>query len=174
MAENEVISYLVTPDIISGMSAVIPNSPVFQFGCSSLFYVNSNNNVSHLRILDFPIADAYSEKERFIKYSFQNEQQYCGLTSSGLPFPSVTAMNESGLTFALHQKFGHIFNKDGTPIFDIMENLVSQARDLQEIVSELRYINSISTWGIYIASNTEKKFWPLTLWVSKTCMRFLT
>jgi hypothetical protein len=161
--ENELISFLLTPDIISGMSAVIPKIPAFPFGCSSLMYLNSNGNTSHFRILDFPLAETYTDNERLINYSFQQEQKYNSLSTSGFPFPSITAMNESGLTFALHQKFGHIFNKNGIPIFDIMENLVSQARDIEEIKSELKYIKSISTWGIYISSQSEKKVLSIDL-----------
>lgn len=157
LPEREIISYLVTPDIISAMSAVIPKVPSFQFGCSSLFYKNANNNMSHLRILDFPIGQTYTKNERLIQYSLKGEQKYCALSTSGFPFPSITAMNQSGLTFALHQKFGHIFNKDGTPIFDILENLITHAESLSDIISELKYIKSISTWGIYISSQEESK-----------------
>ena len=161
--ESEVISFLLSPDLISSINSLTSSFPTFQFGCSSLFFKNETNNISHLRILDFPLGKSYTQNERFIRYSFKGEQKYCGLSTSGLPFPSVTSMNESGLTFALHQKFGHIFNKSGTPIFDIMENLVSQARDLKDILSELKYIQSISTWGIYISSEKENKVLSIDL-----------
>lgn len=161
--ESEVISIFLTPDLISSMNSFTSNFPSIQFGCSSLFFKNEENNLSHLRILDFPLGDSYTKNERFIKYSFKGEQKYCGFSTSGFPFPAITGMNESGLTFALHQKFGHIFNKNGTPIFDIMENLISQARDIKDILSEIKKIKSISTWGIHIGSIKENSVLSIDL-----------
>ena len=155
--EHEFLSFLITPDLLSGLTAVIPQIPFFQFGCSSLMYQNEQNNISHLRIFDFPIGAAYTTNERLISYKFVGEQAYCGISTSGYPFPSITSFNQSGLTFSLHQKFGHVFNKNGVPIFEIMENLIVNTTSIEDIIKELKNLKSISTWGVYISSSKEKK-----------------
>ena len=154
----EVLSFLIAPEIISGVSGVIPKVPQISFGCSSIFYLNAQKKMSHFRILDFPLGESYLNNERLIKYDFkQDPQAYTAFSASGFPFPSITAMNESGMTFALHQKFGNTFNKNGSPIFEIIEKLVSHAEDIQSTQEILSKHQSISSWGVYIGSTKEEK-----------------
>ena len=162
-SESEVTSFLITPDIISGLTSIYPNIPRLLFGCSSYFFKNNNDNVSHFRILDFPLGNSYTTHERFIKYAFKGEQQYCGISTAGFPFPSITSMSQSGLSFALHQKFGHVFNPDGSPIFEIMDSLVTNSKNINDVINQLSDITSISSWGIYVGSQKENKVLSIDL-----------
>ena len=72
-------------------------------------------------------------------------------------------MNQSGLSFALHQKFGHVFNPQGSPIFEIMENLVTNSKSIDDVINQLQNITSISSWGIYVGSQKENKVLSIDL-----------
>ncbi len=147
--ESIAMTYLI-PEIVSSMSKWMPRVPTFLWGCSSYFQGNDEGTPKHIRLLDFPLVGSYDNAERILIFNEPGYQKITSFSSAGFCYPSLTAMNESGITLALHQKFTHIFNPSGTPIFEIAFQLLKQCNDRQSVLSFLNGQKSISSWGLYI------------------------
>lgn len=142
-------STLLIPEVLSSLH-FWPSGGVFSLlGCSSLFSLNEKNELLHGRILDFPLVGSYDQAERLLKMKFTGQQGVVSLGTSGLPY-ALTAVNESGMTLALHQKYCDFFNPKGTPIFDIILDLLLEATDLRSALKFLKSQESLSSWGLYL------------------------
>ena len=51
----------------------------------------------------------------------------------------------------------------GSPIFEIMENLVTNSKSIDDVINQLQNITSISSWGIYVGSQKENKVLSIDL-----------
>ncbi len=143
---------LLIPEILSGLGGIkslglAKKNPAL-FGCSSFFALGGDERPIHGRILDFPLFGSYNNFERATICQFKQTPQIFSLSSAGLPYPSITAMNGNGVTLALHQKFNTIFNLKGRSIFEICFELLCEASSLESALRFLRKQNSITAWGI--------------------------
>lgn len=148
---EETLYIMLIPEIVSCMSKWAPGLIKGSLGCSSFFMRNEKSEVVHGRILDFPLQGPYDAFERAILYDFKGMPKTLGFNSSGFPYPSITLMTEDGITLALHQKFTNVFNKDGTPIFELIFDLLKNANDKKSTLEYLRAHQSITTWCLYMS-----------------------
>ena len=119
------------PEILTALTQFMPLNMV-QLACSSIFHLNQNGEMLHLRVLDFPLHDTYAQADRVLKTDFHNKQKVCSMCPRGMPLHCLTAINESGLSIAIHQKFDRHFMSSGTPILMIAHEIISKAKSLKE------------------------------------------
>jgi hypothetical protein len=140
------------PELVSCLSKWLPGLPGGLMGCSSFFILDEKTSTPiHARVLDFPLQDSFDLNERCLYTTFTNHQKVFSVGSVGLPFHSVTGMNEAGVTLALHQKFTNIFNMNGTSIFDIAHELLLKIETPQEAIKFLKSKKSITTWSFLMS-----------------------
>jgi len=144
-------SYLL-PELVSCMNKWIPGMPTTLLGCSTyLTRDQKSGDVIHGRILDFPLQGSFDHLERAVLTSFNKRAKIFSYGTMGMPFPSITCMNEHGLTLALHQKFTNTLSSKGIPIFYLVFELMSHCRDFQDVRDFLKKAHSITTWGLYMS-----------------------
>jgi len=143
---------LLIPEYLSFVTKWLPGLKTTLFGCSSYFYWDEHfNSPVHGRVLDFPMAASYARSERAILYKFKGLPQMVSLSTSGFPYPGLTTMTDAGLTFALHQKFTNKFCHLGTPIFELIYQMLAKTGDKKSILDFLKKSKSLTTWGLYIS-----------------------
>jgi hypothetical protein len=148
---EEVFYTMLIPELVSAMTKWAPGIVAGNLGCSSFFMLNKDQQMVHGRILDFPLQGSYDVYERIMSFHLDGMPVTIGFNASGIPYPSITAMTEDGMTIALHQKFTNIFNKDGESIFEIIFELIQKARDKKSVLEFLKTKKSLTTWCLYIS-----------------------
>ena len=105
----------------------------------------------HGRVLDFPLQGSYDKKERAMYSKLDNGPAMLSFSASGFPYPSITTITSEGVTFALHQKFTDTFNSKGTPVFELIFQMLQKCGDLKSVKEFLEKNNSITTWAFYMS-----------------------
>jgi hypothetical protein len=151
IAQDELTLSLLVPEIVSFLSKWVPGIPTSLLGCSSYFaWDDKTNSAIHGRVLDFPLQGSFDKNERAIWSKLDNGPATLSFSSVGFPYPSITAMTEYGVSFALHQKFDDVFNTKGTPIFELIYNMLQQCGDLASTLQYLKKNESLTTWAFYM------------------------
>ena len=146
---RDVYGAFFLPEILSASGRFIPNLMGTLLGCSSLFFRESQDSgISHFRLLDFPIYNTFTTHAKTVLFQFPRQKVFY-FTLEGLPYPALTAMNESGITLALHQKSSTFFDYKGTPIFEVAKLIMAEARDKQDIESIIKDNPTMTGWGLY-------------------------
>lgn len=143
-------AYLL-PEFLSFMSKWLPAYSLNLLGCSSFFMMDrENKSPLHGRILDFPLLESYDLHERAVLYSFNDTPKIFSYGASGLFYPSLTAMTEHGITFALHQIFSDSYDNKGTPIFELIYQLLSNADNKRSAIKFLKKARSLTCWAFHL------------------------
>jgi hypothetical protein len=151
-SKNDFFKAMTYPEILTAMTQFMPLN-LIQLACSSLFHRNLDGEMLHLRVLDFPLHDTYAQADRVLCTEFEGKKKVCSLGPRGMPLHSLTAINESGLSIAIHQKFDRHFLPSGTPIMMIAHQIISKATTLEEAKRISKKYASIGTWGVQMADN---------------------
>lgn len=139
------------PELMCFMNKWMPGVPVGLMGCSSLFTWDSKRDaLVHGRILDFPFHGSFDQEERAIQSQLDRGPKMLSFHSSGFAFPSITTITQNGMSFALHQKFGSTFYAQGTPIFEIIFQMLQRCSTRKEVIRFLKKQKSITTWAFYM------------------------
>ena len=143
---------LLLPEIVASFNKWIPKLMNVIPGCSSLFSINPvNGGVVHARVLDYAVSGPFEKHERTSLYEFKNRLKVFSHGSSGMPFPSLSVMNERGLTLALHYKHGNFLDLKGDSIFSIAYQIASYCSDIHDVKKFLKNYPSMSHWGLYLS-----------------------
>lgn len=146
---SEVLFTFLLPEIVASFNKWLPNLLGIIPGCSSLFvWDKKNKSAVHGRILDYALAGPYEEFERAIEYNFSKRLKTFSYSTVAMPFPSLSSMNEKGLTLALHYKHGDYFDVRGQSIFSLMYQLTSYCTNISEVKKYLLQNPSMGHWGI--------------------------
>ena len=149
---NDVYFTMLLPEIVASFNKWLPKLLSVIPGCSRLFtYDHENGGVIHGRILDYALSGPFEKYERSALYEFKGRYKTFSYGSSGLPFPGVTAMNERGLTLALHYKHGNYLDLKGDSIFSIAYQIISYCADIHDVKKFLKNYPSMSHWGLYLS-----------------------
>lgn len=151
---EELFYVMLMPEMVSAMTKWAPGAVAGNLGCSSFFMRNEKGEAVHGRILDFPLQGSYDQLERSVMYQLNNLPKFVGFNTVGIPYPSITAMTEDGMTIGLHQKFTNVFNKDGESIFEIIFDLIKNANDKKSAIEFLKTKKSLTTWCLYLGFKT--------------------
>ena len=147
ISDKELIFALLLPELSSCLSKWLPSLGGSLLGCSTVFFWDEHEQCpSHGRILDFPLIGSFDKAERTILYDFPNLPKVYSFGSLGFPYPSITSMNEYGVTLALHQKFTDILDINGRSVFDIGNELIFHSKDLESALKILKRANSFTAW----------------------------
>lgn len=144
---------MLLPEVVSAFNKWVPNLISLIPGCSSLFTKNPDGGVNHTRILDYALTGPFEKNERSILYDFDDRFRSFSFSSTGVPFSSLSAMNEKGLTMALHYKHGQYFNFEGDSIFLITSEIMNSCENIREAIKLIKSKTSISYWGIYLSDS---------------------
>ncbi len=150
ISQEKFLLILLVPELSASFSKWLPRLPKALLGCSSLFYRNEETNLTHLRTLDFPLGENFASNERFLRTQFRNQPTIVSYGSAGFPYPSLSATSSEGLTLALHQKFNDVFDPTGTPIFELVQDLLIRCGDLKTCLGFLRKSKSLTTWSLHL------------------------
>ena len=142
-------------DIISVLNSKVPLG-VPSVSCSSVIY-NLDNELHHLRILDYPLGHGNKKFEKDLFFNLSPYNKVFFKSYVDLPFPGLTASNDQGFSFALHQRVSDSFNRKGQSIFELMSMLSLQAKSLDDIKKIAIEFSPITNWGLIIVSNKDKK-----------------
>jgi hypothetical protein len=146
---SEVLFTFLLPEIVASFNKWLPNLLGIVPGCSSLFiWDQKNQSAVHGRILDYALAGPYEEFERAVEYNFSKRLKSFSYSTVAMPFPSLSSMNEKGLTLALHYKHGDYFDITGESIFSLMYQLTSYCTNISEVKKYLLQNPSMAHWGI--------------------------
>lgn len=154
---------LFIPELMCAMDKWMPGVPHYLLGCSSYFTWDEERDAPlHGRILDFPFLGSFDENERIIQSQLDSGPVTLSFSSSGFPFPTITAMTSAGFGLSLHQKFGSTFDYGGTPIFEILFELLQNCETKDDCIRYLKNQRSLTSWGIYLSfPNGEVLSWEM-------------
>ncbi len=119
-------------------------------GCSSLFFRDSNSEMNHYRILDFPLKGTYDTQERGILYEIKNWPKIYSINSVGIPYPSITLLTDNGVSIALHQKFSKVMNPKGMPIFEYVLEFARNVKNKNEALEFAKAHQTFTTWCLNV------------------------
>lgn len=157
VTEDEVYSSLLVPEIIASFNKWLPNLLGLIPGCSSLFTLNSSkDSVIHTRLLDYTAGLELTSTERALRISNNKENDIFGFSFAGHPIISTSAINEKGLSLAIHYKHGNFFNIEGSSIFEICYDLLLKCDNIEDVKKRIKKHTSIAHWGIYICDKDNK------------------
>jgi hypothetical protein len=152
---KDVYFTLLLPEIVASFNKWTPNLMSIIPGCSSLFTYNKNHKSTiHTRVLDYALAGPFEKYERSVKIDFKERLSIFGLNTIGLPFPSISSMNEAGLTLALHYKHGDFLNLNGDSIFSITYQILSYCTSVHDVKKFLKNYPSMAHWGLYLSDKS--------------------
>jgi len=152
---KDVYFTLLLPEIVASFNKWTPNLMSLIPGCSSLFSYNENSkSVIHTRVLDYALSGPFEKHERSMKVDFKERLGIFGFNTVGLPFPSISSVNESGLTLALHYKHGDFLNLNGDSIFSIGYQILSYCTSIHDVKKFLKNYPSMAHWGLYLSDKT--------------------
>lgn len=145
------------PELISAPSKWNINLKKLFLGCSSLFkYDASSASVFHARILDFPMKNIFEKHERLVCYQLTGQHKIYSFGIPGMLYPGITAMNDQGLTLAVHQKFSDYFETDGHSIFYIAYKILAECDTAKSVYKLLKQYPSLTYWGLNISTKEGK------------------
>lgn len=139
------------PELTACLNKWLPSLPKTLLGCSSLFYRDEESRPIHVRTLDFPLGTTFDKNERLLRTNFTNQPIITSYGSAGFPYPSLTACTSEGISFALHQKFNDVFDPEGTPIFELVQDMLIRCGDVKTVLGYLRKSRSLTTWSFHMS-----------------------
>jgi hypothetical protein len=149
---TDVYFAFVLPEFIASFNKWIPNLIGLIPGCSSLFtYNHETQSTNHIRILDYALSGPFEAHARTMLFDFKNRYKIFSFNSAGMPFPSLSAVNEKGLTLALHYRHGDYFDFKGHSIFGICYQVLSFCSSIKEAKKLIKEYQSMGHWGIYLS-----------------------
>lgn len=134
-------------DLAAHYGQVYPELKSLIPGCMSVFQ-KEGLNISHSRLLDFPLMTMFNLKPRLYYWQFPNKKNILSYSTEGLAPLMFHGVHESGMSFALHHKPSEHYFKDGSSIFEIIFESLFKIKNYQELKKEIKKSNSITKWGI--------------------------
>ncbi len=139
------------PELASAVNVWAPRFFSGLLGCSSFFmWDDKRDALVHGRILDFPLMGSFDNAERALLTQFNGGPKILSFGSAGFPYPSLTCQTSEGMTFALHQKFTQVFDPKGTPIFELVLQMLQSCGDLESVLQFLKKSRTLTCWGFYM------------------------
>lgn len=158
ISEKAFLTTLVLPDLLPMLQAywlkwkpdlAIDAAAPPRFGCSS--FIAKGNKFLLGRNLDFP-GVAYWDRFPVLEVVHPpSGYKYVGFTSAGVPLAGISGINEKGISIALHQHYCFETNLSGKLPFVAAEQLLNQAKNLNEALEILRKAELASSWAFIVA-----------------------
>ena len=130
-------------------------------GCTSAVAwgpATADGMLLHGRNMDYHGVEVWPGTAAVIFHQPRHGLRYAAVAAAGVPLGGVTAMNEAGLTLAVHQ---HMFTDQttigGTPIGVLGDLVMSQAEDLQQAEQILTRYHPIGSWTYLVADGRRRQ-----------------
>ena len=130
-------------------------------GCTSAIAwgdATTDGRLLHARNFDYHGVACWPATAAVIFYEPSHGQRYVSVAAAGVPMGGVTAMNEAGLTLTVHQ---HMFTDrtrlGGTPVGYVGDQVMSQARDLEEAKRLLDAVKPIGCWTYLVTDGNRRE-----------------
>jgi predicted choloylglycine hydrolase len=127
-------------------------------GCSTV-RIFSAGATYFLRNLDYPAASFWEKNQAvfFHEPSEAGSQKFVSVSSLGMHTSGLTGWNESGIAFSLHAHFSKRTSLKGVPIFFLGEEILEQARTLEDAIELCRKFRPMGSWALNLTSFKENK-----------------
>lgn len=122
-------------------------------GCTSVC-LEKNGNISHLRIMDFPLVGLFEEFGKVYYWHTSKRSPLLTYGLEGLAPLFFQGVHGSGVSFAIHHKPGRSYYQDGESIFKITFESVFDGNNFQEIKKNIKKKNSIAKWSIVLVDKS--------------------
>lgn len=137
-----------------------PQLAVQTLGCSSAVAhsgATAQGQLLHARNLDYMGAQVWDREAAVLFCSPEDGMNYLSITSAGIPLGGVTAMNEAGLTLAVHQHVACLnLQLGGQPVGIIGDEVMRKAHTLEQARRILDAHRPTACWTYLVASASEK------------------
>ncbi|RMG06403.1 MAG: hypothetical protein D6731_25875 [Planctomycetota bacterium] len=168
---REVLDGATVPDsLVWGASALIrlrrvgpalPYRAGLGLGCTSAIAwgeATADGALLHARNLDYHGVEPWPRTAAVVFHEPADGMRYVAVSAAGVPLGGVTAMNEAGLTLAVHQ---HMFTDaaalGGTPIGLVGDEVMRHADSLDEAERILRRYRPIGCWTYLVADGRRRE-----------------
>jgi tetratricopeptide (TPR) repeat protein len=109
------------------------------------------------RNTDYPLTGSYDLHPTVIYYQPDQGQRYMAVTSAGLHNAGVCGMNESGIYLAIHTVPTRHVSMSGLPAFMMGQELLREARSLDEVLEALGDQRPAAGWSYHVVSARERR-----------------
>ncbi len=142
------------PSLSTSLPSVVFKN--FKFpGCTSITTLSKDDETFFYgRNLDYSLVGVYDQNPLMvIRYpkKGENKLKTVAFSTHGFFLPSITAMNEKGLIYSLHQTYSKLLTLKGVPILALGDGIVSQSKNIDEAVKMLKKRQSGTMWNINLA-----------------------
>jgi len=167
---RSLLTAMVVPDAgqwliskIFGKNKVLEGffKPINGLGCTTFISgeKENENGFIHARNLDYDSYGIFGKNPAVIYFHPEDESElsYASFTSLGLHTAGITAFNEAGIAYSLHQTMVDSVSQLGTPILSVNDYMIRHATNLEDAVNFYRLNDFAGSWAIHISSVKEKK-----------------
>ena len=141
-------------------------------GCTAgAFLPAGEERAFFLRNLDYPLASYWERVPAVYYHEPTDSQKYLNISALGVHAAGLTAWNESGITFSLNAHFTKKISLRGTPIFFLGDQIIREAKCLDDAIRLCKKFKTIGSWMLLIASFTERRAVSIELSNGKTWIR---
>lgn len=124
-------------------------------GCTSYFELDGTD-VTHTRMVDFPLTGILNDSPVLYLWQGENRPTLMNYSAPGLAPVFFHAVHASGVSLAVHHKPGLQFHREGEGIFQMVFNVLMEARTPADIKREFKKQVSVTKWGILFADRDGK------------------
>jgi Acyl-coenzyme A:6-aminopenicillanic acid acyl-transferase len=123
---------------------------------------------------DYPVVGPWEKNTTVIFHepTEKNHIPFISITTAGIHTGGLTSMNREGLTLALHAHFGKNVSLKGTPIVEIGNAIIRQAKTLDEAIDIARKYQTYCNWAFVISSAKENNAIVLEMTPKKILVRY--
>jgi tetratricopeptide (TPR) repeat protein len=131
-------------------------------GCTSAVVLNDwtqNGKMLACRNLDYPIVGPWESNATVIfnEPTEKGEIPHTTLTTAGVHFAGVTAMNQEGLTFFAHAHFGRNVSLAGNPVVMIGDEVIRKAKSIDQAIDIVKKNLPYTNWAFVVSSARDKE-----------------
>jgi hypothetical protein len=146
-------SYLI-PEIMSTMDVGHYLNLGKMLGCSSVIY-KIQDTAHHFRILDFPLYGHFNQHQRALKMQLKGFTSNLSFGCKGLCYPALSVLTAS-FSLSLHHKFSSKLNLNGTPIFNLIFELINQCETPKDVIQFVKKNKPLTRWGLVFLFANQK------------------
>lgn len=137
-----------------------PRLDVPVMGCTSAIAwsgATKHGRLLHGRNFDYQGVGSWDREQAVIFHEPADGQRYVSITAAGILLGGITAMNESGLTLAVHQHVAaEEMDLDGVPVGVIGDSIMRHARTLDDARRTLDEFIPNGCWTYVVSSARER------------------
>ena len=163
---NDILRAFVLPDLFLWLVSLSnrvrqpgPAPLVPLLGCSSAIAqaaASAEGTLLHGRNLDYMGVGYWDAEPAILFYTPDQGLPYVSVSSAGIPFGGITAMNTAGLTLAVHQHLSCLnVRRGGVPVGVAGDEVMRKAESLEDAVRILDAHPPTACWTYLIASANE-------------------